>query len=175
MEHLRLYVGVIKIQSQYEYVHMNFIQYTSVYSVCCIEQFFLSVFKSSNILNLYKCGNTVILTDFIIIRGTLQKNSVLLTKEGTSGQVIRYEIVSGAMKLWLGLGLGLLKCLLDTITYVKVYGEHFELEYTIKCCTVINNGIGHKFHNSSQKRLLQYIQQFIQHELKQCIGSIQRY
>jgi hypothetical protein len=25
MEHLRLYVGVIKIQSQYEYLHMNFI------------------------------------------------------------------------------------------------------------------------------------------------------
>ena len=62
-------------------------------------------------------------------------------------QVIRYEIVSVAMQLWLGLGLGLLKCLLDTITYVKVSGEHFELEYTIKCCTIINNGIGHKFHN----------------------------
>jgi hypothetical protein len=42
------------------------------------------------------------------------------------------------MQLWLGLGLGLLKCLLDTITYVKVSGEHFELEYTIKCCTIIN-------------------------------------
>ena len=62
-------------------------------------------------------------------------------------QVIRYEIVSVAMKLWLGLGLGLLKCLLDTMTYVKVSGEHFELEYTIKCCTIINNGIRHKFHN----------------------------
>jgi hypothetical protein len=62
-------------------------------------------------------------------------------------QVIRYEIVSGAMKLWLGLRLGLLKCLLDTITYVKVSGGHFELEDTIKCYTIINNGIGHKFHN----------------------------
>jgi hypothetical protein len=60
-------------------------------------------------------------------------------------QLIRYEIVSVAMKLWLGLGL--LKCLLDTITYVKESDEHFELEYAIKCCTIINNGIGHKFHN----------------------------
>ena len=60
-------------------------------------------------------------------------------------QVIRYEIVSGAMKLWLGLGL--INCLLDTITYVKVSGGHFELEDTIKCYTIINNGIGHKFHN----------------------------
>ena len=61
-------------------------------------------------------------------------------------QVIRYEIVSVAMKLWLGLGLGLglINCLLDTITYVKVSGGHFELEDTIKCYTIINNaGIGH--------------------------------
>jgi hypothetical protein len=64
-------------------------------------------------------------------------------------QVIRYEIVSGAMILWLGLGLGLLKCLLYTIIYVKVSGGHFELKDTIKCYTIINNGIGHKFHNSS--------------------------
>ena len=52
-------------------------------------------------------------------------------------QVIRYEIVSVAMKLWLGLGL--LKCLLDTITYVKVSRGHFELEDTIKCYICTSN------------------------------------
>jgi len=42
------------------------------------------------------------------------------------------------------------KCLLDTMTYVKVSGGHFELEDTIKCYTysvVINKSKNEKRYN----------------------------